>query len=367
MKLKRSLNISFIVAFLVLVVAGGLVHREQQKRVENQASAHLKTMLMLRESVLRGYFESLRSEVILWSSRSTVINIMLIVADDFNRRGKSGRDEIGETDVVAVEGIVRDDGSNTLDERAKQFAAHHRYHDAFFISKEGDILFTVAKEKDYGTNLLDGPYADSGLGRLFRNLVIADDRDQVIFEDFSEYAPSGDAPAAFIGSPIYSDEELLGFYALQIPVAPINEIMQFSAGMGETGEIYLVGRDGLMRSDSRFSEASAILKTAVSGSTVDGALAGEIGIAVVEDYRSVPVLSAYRPFDFEGTRWAVLAEQDVAEVKTPVSETLQWILVGYGALLVVGALLRFMLLNALVPAALAALLGFSIMDSVDDA
>jgi hypothetical protein len=367
MNLKKSLNLSFIIGFLVLVVAGGLIYREQQKRIENQASAHLKTMLMLRESVLRGYFESLRSEIILWSSRSTIINIMLEVTENFDPRGESGRDEIGEMDVVTLGGIVKDDGSNTLDERATQFAAHHRYYDVFFISKEGDILYTVAKEKDYGTNLLDGPYADSGLGRLFRTLSTADDRDQVIFEDFSEYAPSGDAPAAFIGSPIYSGEELLGFYALQIPVAPINEIMQFSSGMGETGEIYLVGRDGLMRSDSRFSEASAILKTAVSGSTVESALAGEIGISVVDDYRGIPVFSAYRPFDFEGTRWAVLAEQDVAEVQAPVSETLQWILIGYGALLVVGALLRFMLLNALVPAALAALLGFSIMDSVDDA
>ena len=57
----------------------------------------------------------------------------------------------------------------------------------------------------------------------------------------------------------------------------------------------------------------------------------------------------------------------VAKVQAPVSETLQWILVGYGGLLIVGALLRFMLLNALVPAALAALLGFSIIDSADDA
>jgi methyl-accepting chemotaxis protein len=367
MNLKRSVNMGFVIAFIVLVFAGGLVYREQQKRIERKASAHLTTMLMLRESVLRSYFESLRSEVILWSNRSTIVDIMLRVTADFDRRGKASLDEIGRTDIGTLQGALKDSGSSLLDERAKRFAAHHRYYDVFFISKEGDILYTVAKEDDSGTNLVDGPYADSGLGRLFRGLLEADERDQVIFEDFSAYSPSGGEPAAFIGSPVYSGNRRIGFYAVQIPAAPIDAIMQFSAGMGETGEIYLVGRDRLMRSDSRFFEESSIMKTTVSGVTVGNALEGEIGIAIVDDYRGTPVFSAYRPFEFEGTRWAVLAEQDVAEVYAPLAETLQAIVIGYFVIFVVGALLRWMLVHAVFPAALAAFLGFSLLDSADDA
>ena len=43
--------------------------------------------------------------------------------------------------------------------------------------------------------------------------------------------------------------------------------MQASEGMGESGETYLVGTDYLMRSDSRFSEESTILKTKVDTET----------------------------------------------------------------------------------------------------
>jgi hypothetical protein len=145
------------------------------------------------------------------------------------------------------------------------------------IHANGDVLFTVAREQDYGTNLIDGPYADTGLGRLFRMLMAAGE-DMVAMEDFSLYPPSNNQPAAFLGAKIIDDGELLGVYAIQIPEQPINRIMQFSAGMGETGEIYLVGEDRLMRSTSRFFEESTVLRLEVPGETFERAFAehGEV-------------------------------------------------------------------------------------------
>jgi hypothetical protein len=51
-----------------------------------------------------------------------------------------------------------------------------------------------------------------------------------------------------------------------------SRIMQATAGMGGTGEPYVVGGDLLMRSDSRFSEEFTTLKTAVDTETVRLAL-----------------------------------------------------------------------------------------------
>ncbi|MDA0662381.1 MAG: methyl-accepting chemotaxis protein [Proteobacteria bacterium] len=96
--------------------------------------------------------------------------------------------------------------------------------------------------------------------------------------------------------------------------------MQVASGMGESGETYIVGQDGYMRSDSRFSKDSTILKTKVTGETVDLALQGKTGEKLVLDYRGIPVFSAYGPIDFHGTRWAILAEIDEAEVMAPISQ-----------------------------------------------
>jgi len=138
------------------------------------------------------------------------------------------------------------------------------------------------------------------------------------FVDFEPYAPSNDVPAAFIARRVERDGQVIGVLALQMPIGRINEVMQVTAGMGETGETYVVGPDHLMHSDSRFSETSTILKTRVDTDTAGHALAGRSGVAVVDDYRGVPVLSAYQPFAFGGTTWAVMAEIDLSEVDAPI-------------------------------------------------
>jgi len=363
--LKRSVNISLVIAFVVLLFAGVAFQHEQQKRVKAEACGHLKTMLMLRESVLRSHLESLRSEMILWSSQPVVVDLMHMTQAAWDRQGRTGLDAVGASPVAATMANLPESNSESIDDRIARFAAHHGYYDLFIINTKGDVLYTVAKEDDYLTNLIDGPFSDSGLGRLFRGLIGNGTRDQVAFEDFSNYAPSNSDPAAFIGSRVYSDNEWIGVYAVQIPAQPIDHIMQFSSGMGETGEIYLVGEDGLMRSNSRFFSESTVLKTTVDSPSVAKALSGEAGIDIVDDYRGVPVYSAYQPFDFEGTRWAVLAEQDVAEVVAPATDTLKTLAMGYGLIILIGLLLRYMLLNVVVPASLAAFLGLSMLDALD--
>ena len=75
-------------------------------------------------------------------------------------------------------------------------------------------------------------------------------------------------------SPVAAIAARLGVLALQLPSDTIAEIMHFTAGMGDSGETYLVGPDLLMRSDSRFTEDSTILETTVDTGTVKLALAG---------------------------------------------------------------------------------------------
>ena len=131
----------------------------------------------------------------------------------------------------------------------------------------------------------------------------------------------------------------MGVLVFQMPIGRINDIMQQQEGMGESGETYIVGADGFMRSDSRFSEESTILKTQVSGATVDKGLAGERGVEIVLDYRGIPVMSAYTPVEFFGTKWVVLAEIDEAEVLLPVVELRNFLIIAALILLAVAGLL----------------------------
>ena len=91
--------------------------------------------------------------------------------------------------------------------------------------------------------------------------------------------------------------------------------MNYTSGMGDTGETYLVGQDYLMRSDSRFSDESTVLSQVVQTPTVDLALAGEQGVKFIQDYRNVEVMSVYLPIQIGDSRWAVMAEIDRDEIE----------------------------------------------------
>lgn len=197
------------------------------------------------------------------------------------------------------------------------------FYDIFVIDERGQVIFTAAREADYGTNLQHGPYRDSGLGKLYQRLKLGSA--STLMQDFSPYAPSNNEAAAFLGKPVQLPQQRI-FVAVQLSIEKINQVMQIREGMGQTGETYLVGSDNRMRSDSYLDAENRSVQASFAGTVqhngVDtdaskAALAGEQGIQTIIDYNGNPVLSAFAPLDVFGVRWALLAEIDVAEIMAP--------------------------------------------------
>ena len=200
------------------------------------------------------------------------------------------------------------------------------YYDIFLVDCEtGDIVYSVFKELDYSTSLKDGPYAKTNFGEAFRRANEAINHNEVVLVDYACYLPSYEAPASFIASPIYDGDKKVGVAMFQMPIDRLNEILSERAGLGQTGETYLVGSDHLMRSDSYLDQenhtVSASFKNpdqgAVVTDAVKAALTGETGAKVIIDYNGNPVLSAYAPVNLHGFQWAICAEIDVAEAFCP--------------------------------------------------
>ncbi len=236
--------------------------------------------------------------------------------------------------------------------------AHKKYHpefrkhlkayglyDIFLIDLKGNIVYTVFKEKDFATNILNGPYRDTGLSKVARD-ILEDGKDFSI-SDFNFYEPSYNLPALFMGKAIKDGGKTIGLIAFQLPIDEINNIMTFNKrwkefGLGETGEVYLVGKDYTMRNDSRFlsdinDPLVKKLKTTikvwkVKTLSVDKGLSGEDGVWIINDYRGVKVLSAYTHVDlFNNLRWALIAEEDYSEAVEAVNKVV-YSIIGIGIL-----------------------------------
>ena len=213
--------------------------------------------------------------------------------------------------------------------QVRQYLEQFAYYDIFIAdAKTGHIIYSVYKELDFGTSLLTGPYKDSGIAEVFRSAIQLQDSNNSVMADYSSYLPSYHEPASFIASPIVDRGKTIAVLIFQISIDKLNTIMNSRAGLGETGESYLVGSDFRLRSDSL--QETGLLSKAFKGNSVyqtrsEFIVQGLEGHSAVNDglnYNGTEVISAFAPINILGTRWALLAEITKSEALSGVYDLL---------------------------------------------
>jgi methyl-accepting chemotaxis protein len=227
----------------------------------------------------------------------------------------------------------------------RSFLQKFGFYDIFLVDADtGHIVYSVFKELDYTTNIGTGQYSASGIGTAFKRAMSSRSNESANLTEFAPYVPSYTAPASFISSPIYDGSVMIGVLIFQMPVDNINAIMTSNnkwgeVGLGASGETYLVDGKNQMVNNSRFliedkaGYLAALKDGGVGPNTLNAiekldtsiglqevrtasavaALGGQSGAHIINDYRDVPVLSAYAPLSILGLNWGILAEIDEAE------------------------------------------------------
>jgi methyl-accepting chemotaxis protein len=244
---------------------------------------------------------------------------------------------------------------NTFHPHTREFLYHYGFYDVFIADIDtGNIIYSVFKELDYATSLLNGPYANTGIGEAFKKAASASNPEYVYLTDFKTYSPSYNASAAFMSSPIYDGTKKIGVLIIQMPIDRINEIMTHhdkweKIGLGYSGESILTSKDGYTRSNVRalvedldgFVETLKTRKLAniddinrmqqlestiglfsINSPAIDKAVSGESGEMHYIKYTGEEVLSAYSPVKVLNQEWVILSEMDVAEALIPTKKLL---------------------------------------------
>ncbi len=216
------------------------------------------------------------------------------------------------------------------------------YADMFLFDLKGNLVYSVMKNDDFAGNYGEGgELADTGLGRAFRAAVKLTERGQVVYEDTAIYPISG-MPASFLATPIIDQRgKLMGVMAFQMPVAPINQMLQDNTNLGQTGESFIVGADKLLRSDSLFSEGDDTLTTTYDTPMVDAALAGNAADGTTTNYRGMKMIGTAAPVSFNGTTWAIVTTIGEDEALASVTRLRDTMLLIAAGLLAAAALVGF--------------------------
>jgi methyl-accepting chemotaxis protein len=317
LKLKIALAMAGA-AIIPTAISGYIANQGASGALDDSVGSGLLAVAESRVETMTRYSETIKQQVI---TTADSLDARQALSDFDAAYATVGPDALREL-YLGTLGEVADAGDGS--EWSRYSAEHHAwfrefqvefdYYDVFLFNATGDLVYTVFKEDDFATNFVDGPYADSGLGQVFQGAVGLE-HGQVYWTDFAPYAPSFGAPAAFVASPIFGhgDTDVIGVLAFQMPIDQIASIMQSTTGLGETGQSYLVGSDGLMRTQSRFSSENTILAVGVESYAVEQALAGQRGVEIITDYRGTEVISAYSPISIFGQSYALIADIETAE------------------------------------------------------
>ncbi|MEI6089499.1 MAG: histidine kinase [bacterium] len=125
-----------------------------------------------------------------------------------------------------------------------------------------------------------------------------------------------------ITAPIQTDNANQSFVVLLLNNEPFTKIMletDPSSGIGRSGETYIVGKDTLLRTPSRFLKNS-VLKTSVKSVGVLNALAGLEGKTLYKDYRDIDVIGAYSKLNIKNIDWYIISELDANEANKDILE-----------------------------------------------
>lgn len=315
-----------------MLIALVIVSYLTREALETAAKEKLTTVMEARYSALTRWTDTLQAQMTVLADAPMTVKALRELSAEFNLLGGNAQTLLQQNYLASNNNYrtLQSQAAIAAYDKIYRFAnpyfllRHDVYgwEDMFLIDTQGNVVFTLKKETDFATNLRTGPWKDSGLAHAVAPLLHDAIPGQMSFADYSLYPPSKMGPASFIAMPVFDAEkqQFLGVLAIQLPASRINELMMDKSGMGATGEVIIVGKDGWMLSDSRFSKESTILKRQIKTLPSEAVLSGKTAALIAPDYRGIEVLAMFKPFyPFpaalgDKVRWGIIAKIEHAEI-----------------------------------------------------
>ena len=204
-----------------------------------------------------------------------------------------------------------------------RFINLYGYHDVLMVGLDGTILYAVYEnEENIGANVFSGHFGETAFAEACRRALVSGKTE---FADIESHGDGHELDSFLVRTMLGKDGQPVGLMALVMSLEQVDRLMQDSAGMGATGETFLVGSDYLMRSDSKREQVKTAMRVRVVTDPVRDWLATEkTDEDGAKEHKSLPVkvrnysnhrgervfglisnLETLEPF---GVHWALVAE-----------------------------------------------------------
>ena len=253
----------FLVVLVTMAIALALSSQAVFEAVENK----LLAICDARHAELSSHLQGMRRDLHLLANDPTTRAALMAFSQAYAVRGALAQTQLRQAYVMANP-FAAGERDQLIDAGGQDAysQAHARFHpwlrnwahtlalgDVLLIDAAGHVVYSTYKQGDFATNLLDGPWRNTGLAAVVQPLLSKPVEEVIAFSDFSFYPPAEYRPASFLAQAVFDPERgPLGVLVMQLSIKRINDLMQRQAGLGQSGETIIYNHAGWMLSDSRF-------------------------------------------------------------------------------------------------------------------
>lgn len=221
--------------------------------------------------------------------------------------------------------------------RLKNTAESAEYDLDVFVLDESGIVVASSDERDIGENRSGDPYFGGAKeGAFIKDAYVSQHRKR---------------NSLAFSAPVFDEEDpaRLGVVVTRLSMEELNRIAACRTGLGKTGEIYLVNKEGYILTPSRFVE-DTYLKLKVDTENVRDCLEDLKRFGAEEHEHEVILCKNYLDTDVLGIHehipemnWCLLAEVSEKEAFAPITSLTRLMLSILGVLLVVGIVVSILI------------------------
>ncbi|MEB2289057.1 MAG: GAF domain-containing protein [Anaerolineae bacterium] len=296
-------NLAFTFVLLVVIPAaiiGVITSSRVNTMARDQAISQLESVAELKsQEITRWLTDSQSLLSVLMSDELSHSRFLLLASLDIDRAGSLQR---------------------TFAEIFRNTVAVHPAFSEFFFYDETGLILTSSNPVQVGKIVTRQPYFAESI--------------KVPYTQPPYYEPGSDQLTMILTRPLVNKGETVGVLAGRLNITTLGVVMGERAGLGESGETYLVSAEAnYLLTPSRFPGYP--LARAYRSEGIERGLAGDEGVATYVNYRDRKVFGVYRWVP--ELQSAMLAEVEEAEALSAFRETQVFLMALVAVLAVVAA------------------------------
>ncbi|WP_136680811.1 hybrid sensor histidine kinase/response regulator [Neptunomonas sp. XY-337] len=303
--ISRTLLIWFLVLALVpMSIVAGISYYQAKQSLTQAAKDQLSSAARAKMIYLNDWFDSRMGDLKIMAQSQNNLSFL-----------KQLRERLEQEQTSPQAFIQSPAWKDLVEQYSNDMTAYQRHdddvYDLLLIDGDGNILFTVGRERDLGRNVFSGSLSNTLFAQTVRKTLTTGD---VAFSDIERYGPSNNKLAGFLIAPMTDrNGAKLGAFVLQLRLDDIFLKIADTAGMRSSVLHYVVGQDGYLRSAVNGKEEQ-VLRFAVRterfqlGSHNLTTHPDQLGAEVYLGPFNQNVVGVHNRLDLAGVEWILVSE-----------------------------------------------------------